>query len=282
MLNSSRAWSLQYVLPLALVFLGACASMREGEAPDVPQSALSMPDVPDVPIHPTKVTVKNGRGETLLDGTPGKDYRLTGNSPPSKFDGSLAITTDYDNGTSRTQTLTHDPAQRVNLAWNESLNEYVVANVDAPTPADTRIAEGEGGWAIQAFVDYKTTPYKTTSVTSSGSPLTGSPDLSDTMGRVHATRINVSVFSDERSGGGPFNQFSSSQWLFGPTLGGRIAVPLFLLGGGSPVLGFLQYKAMLMDDVSHSGVSPFTSNIYSLRADGSIQHKVMFGIEKRF
>ncbi len=62
-----------------------------------------------------------------------------------------------------------------------------------------------------------------------------------------------------------------------PDTGGQI-----LLGPGSPVFLFMQYQAMLMDDVSHSGTSPFTANTYSVNADGGIQSQLMFGFEKKF
>lgn len=52
--------------------------------------------------------------------------------------------------------------------------------------------------------------------------------------------------------------------------------------GGSPFLGFLQYQAMMMDDVNESVSSPFTNFTCNLRADGGIQSKFMFGVEKRF
>lgn len=356
MFTARRALSLSLLL-----CLGACCAV--GEKGDPPSLTLTQPvsDVPDVPIHPTNVKVTNGSGEVVLDGVPDSDYRVTGRPSRSKLDGTLNVTTTYDNGTSKTQTLTHDPGKPVKLAWDKSLDQYVVDTT--PTPGVTTASSkdpGAPGWAVQIFADYKLTPYDSTTLQSSGSAVKGSPDLSESMsslgfgfrryfqatssgiqpfayvgfseyfgngtrqadvvyhfgatpdsggeikeqrsfmlgagGQValssnlmfglmaglHATRMRISVFSDERSGSGPDNQFSTNRWLYGPTLGASLTMPLFSLGPGSPVIGFLMYQAMLMKDVSHSGVSPFTSNTYTIRADGGIQHKIMLGLEKRF
>lgn len=357
MTNGMRMCAAVCLLPA--MFLGACATAPMDPGADPGPLALVMPpDAPTVTIHPTRVTVKNGRGEVLLDGVPDKDNRLTGNPAPNKFDGKLEITTQYDNGTSKTQTLTHDPARSMSLAWDDTTKQYVVRQSEAPKPADRFV--GEPGWAIQIFGDYKQTPYDSTTLSSSGSSVTGKPDLSDSMSSLgfgvrryfapmangfqpfayagfseyfgngakvtdvtyhfgttpdtgaeikeqrslmlgaggqfllarnvalqlmlglHATRMQMSVFSDETSGGGPNNVFSTSKWMFGPAAGAGLSFPLLYFSNGSPLLGFLQYQAMMMDDVSESVSSPFTSNTYSLRADGGIQHKFMFGVEKRF
>ncbi len=354
----SRASSLLSLCCFACL-LGACATAPLEPGQDQGPLALTMPpDAPTVTIHPTRVTVKNGRGEVLLDGVPDKDNQLTGNPAPNKFDGTLDITTQYDNGTSKTQTLTHDPARSMSLAWDDTTKQYVVRQAEAPKPADKFV--GEPGWAIQIFADYKQTPYSDTTVSSSGSTVTGKPDLSDSMsslgfgvrryfaampngfqpfayagfseyfgngaraadvtyhfgttpdtggeikeqrsfllggggqfllGRnmalqlmvgLHATRVQASVFSDETSGGGPNNIFTSNKWMFGPAAGAGLAFPLLYFSNGSPLVGFLQYHAMMMDDVSENVTSPFTSQTYSLNANGGIQHKVMFGVEKRF
>jgi hypothetical protein len=352
-----RLLSVVGVLPVVL--LGACATAPMDPGMDESPLALSMgPDVPTVTIHPTRVTVKNGRGETLLDGAPDKDNRLSGNPAPKAFDGTLEITTQYDNGTSKTQTLKHDPARSMSLAWDDGSKQYVVREQQAPKPADK--FAGEPGWAIQVFGDYKQTPYGSTTISSTGSAVTGNPDLSDSMSSLgfgvrryftpmangfqpfayagfseyfgngakvtdvtyhfgtapdtgaeikeqrsfmlgaggqfllarnmalqlmlglHATRMQMSVFSDETSGGGPNNVYSANQWMWGPAAGFGLSFPLFYFGNGSPLLGFLQYQAMLMDDVNESVSSPFTNFTYNLRADGGIQSKFMFGVEKRF
>lgn len=345
---------------VACALLGACA-----EAPLDPDTmsgpaiaVMSPSDMPTVTIHPTRVTVKNGAGETVLDGKPDKDNRLSSGAGPARFDGTLTITTEYDNGTTKTQSVTHDPAHRIALAWDESSSRYVVKELTPPKPSDRFV--GEPGWAIQVFGDYKRTPYDSTTVRSSGSSLTGRPDLSDGMtslgfgvrryfeplpsgiqpfayagfseyfgdgnrkadviyhfgatpdsgGEIreqrslllggggqyrlapnltaqlmlglHATRMQMSVFSDERSGGGPDNVAVRNRWMFGPAFGAGLSFPLLYLSQGSPLLGFLQYQAMMMRDVSESVTSPFTQNTYSLNADGGIQHKFIFGVEKRF
>lgn len=350
------------VLPLlVLTLVSACATVGPEAERGPPGLAVSVSDVPDVPSYPTQVTVKNGQGEVVLDGAfdgkPDSDYRLSGNPARDKLDGTLDVTTTYANGTTKTQTLTHDPGKPVKLDWDRSTGQYTATTVETPG----RAANPDGpGWGVQIFVDYKGTPYSSTTMSSSGSPVRGSPDLSesipslgfgvrryfdrlgngaqpfayaafseyfgsgargadviyhfgsvpdsggeiqerrsfllgaggrfalgsnvmlDLMVGMHATQMRVSVFSDERSGGGPDNQFSSDRWLYGPTLGGGLSFPLFYLGQGSPVLGFLMYKAMMMKDVAQEGVSPFTGNTYTIRADGGVQHKVMFGLEKRF
>ncbi|MEO8038558.1 MAG: hypothetical protein ABI794_07290 [Betaproteobacteria bacterium] len=351
---------LPWLSALSVLALGACATVAPMEIQPLAPLVLQAPAVPSVPLHPTRVTVTNGRGEVLLDGAPDSEERLSANPPPIKFDGTLTVKTEYDNGTSKFQTLTHDPTQRVNIAWDKSLDQYVLTSATRVVPSDLRRAHSEPGWALQVFGDYKLTPYGSTTVSSTGSAVVGAPDLGtsmasvgvgirryfattaagiqpfayaayseyfgnsvraadvtyhfgnapdtggqikedrsflagfgahfelaptvglDIMAGVHATRMRVSVFSDERSGGGPYNEFSSDKWLFGPTLGGQVSIPLFLLGPGSPVFLFMQYQAMLMDDVSHSGTSPFTANTYSVNADGGIQSKIMFGFEKKF
>ncbi|MCW5626740.1 MAG: hypothetical protein KIT73_18635, partial [Burkholderiales bacterium] len=175
--------SLSFLWILSALAVGACAVAPEAPDGGLPPLTLSAAnDLPEVTIHPTQVTVKNGRGETLLDGAPDRDYRLSGNPRAGQFDGTLNITTVYDNGTTKTQTLTHDPARRVKLEWDPRQKQYVVSGIDAPTPADARPAPGEPGWAIQAFGDFKRTPYDATTVRSSGSNTVGSPDLSDRMG----------------------------------------------------------------------------------------------------
>lgn len=339
--------------------LGGCAT-----APIEPDGApgpltMSLPESPPtVTIHPTRVTVKNGAGQVLLDGAPDSNNAIASNKLGGRFDGTLEVATQYDNGTTKTQTLTHDPARQVSLSWDESRKQYVVKQTTPPRPSD-RFA-GQPGWAIQVFADYKFTPYDDTTISSSGSAVRGRPDLSDSMpsfgfglrryfdvlpsgiqpfayagfseyfgngGRkadviyhfgatpdtggeieeqrsllfgaggqyllannvtaqlmlgLHATRLRMSVFSDERSGGGPENVFSQNRWMFRPTIGGGLMFPLMYMTGGSPLMGFFQYHAMMMGDVSGSVVSPFTSNTYSLRADGGIQHKLIFGVERRF
>lgn len=343
---------------LGAVVLAGCAGIGGDPSPIPPSLTLSEPALPTVTIYPTRVTVKNGSGQVLLDGAPDKDNRLAGNPAPSQFDGTLQVTTQYDNGTTRTQTLTHDPARRVGLAWDSASKQYVVRELEAPRPADRFI--GQPGWGLQIFGDYKRTPFGTTSVGSSGSPLTAHPDLSDDMSSLgvglrryftalangvqpfayaafseyfnngasstdltyhfgttpdsgasikeqrslllggggqfalndrlalqlmvglHATRLQMSVFSDERSGGGPNNIFEAQKWIFGPTFGAGLSFPLLYLSGGSPLIAFLQYQGLFMRNVSVSGSSPFTLNTYSLSADGGLQNKIMFGLETRF
>jgi len=340
--------------------LGACAVAPQdpGSMQGPSMVIVPPPDLPTVTIHPTRVVVKNGAGETLIDGVPDKDNRLSSRPGGARFDGRLDITTQYDNGTSKVQTLSHDPARRVSLAWDDTRKQYVVKQLDPPKPAD-RFA-GQPGWAIQIFGDYKQTPYDDTVIRSSGSTAIGRPDLSDSMtslgfgvrryfdalpsgiqpfayagfseyfgngarkadviyhfgttpdsgGEIteqrsllfgvggqylvapnltaqfmlgmHATRMRLAVFSDETSGGGPNNVFATNKWMFAPAVGAGLSFPLLYLSQGSPLLGFLQYQAMMMRDVSESVISPFTQNVYSLGADGGIQHKFIFGVEKRF
>lgn len=343
---------------LAAAALAGCAAAGGDLMPDPPSLALQDSGMPTVTIHPTQVTVKNASGKVLLDGTPDKDYRLSSSPAPGSLDGTLEITTQYDNGTSKTQTLKHDPARSLSLAWDSASNQYVVRETQPPRPADRLV--GQPGWAIQIFGDYKRTPYGSTTLSSTGSPVTGHPDLADSMSSLgfgvrryfeplangvqpfayaafseyfnngvsatdltyhfgstpdsggqmkeqrsflmggggqfafgpnlalqlmvglHATRLQMSVFSNESSGGGPNNVLQANQWLFGPTLGAQLSFPLLYLSGGSPLIGFLQYQGMYMRNTSVSGTSPFTQNTYSLRADGGIQNKLMIGLERRF
>jgi hypothetical protein len=339
--------------------IGGCAVAPDDPGLQLRALALaSAPEAPTVTIHPTRVIVKNGAGQVLLDGAPDRDNRLSSAPGQARFDGTLDIVTEYDNGTSKSQRLEHDPAHRVSLAWDDAAKQYVVKDLEPAKAADRFI--GQPGWGLQVYGDYKHSPYDDTAVRSSASALTGRPDLSDGMtslgfgirryfpalpsgiqpfgyvgfseyfgsgGRqadviyhfgatpdtgaeisekrallvggggqyllannlslqlmlgLHATRLQYSVFSDERSGGGPFNQSTTQKWLFGPTVGAGLSFPLLFLGQGSPVLAFLQYQAMVMHDVSGSVTSPFTSATYSLRADGGLQHKFIFGVEKRF
>jgi hypothetical protein len=342
----------------AVAILGGCAATGGDLPADPPSLTMLEPAVPNVTIYPTRVTVKNARGDVLLDGAPDKDNRLAGNPAPSQFDGTLQITTQYDNGSTKTQTLTHDPARRVGLAWDNTSNQYVVRELEAPRPADRFV--GQPGWGLQIFGDYKRTPFGTTTVASSGSSLTAHPDLADNMSSLgvglrryftalpngvqpfayaafseyfnngasstdltyhfgttadtgasineqrsfllgvggqfelpqrlalqlmvglHATRLQMSVFSDERSGGGPNNVFQTQKWIYGPTFGAGLSFPLMMMSGGSPLIAFLQYQGLFMRDVSVSGTSPFTLNTYSLSADGGLQNKIMFGLETRF
>jgi len=99
---------------------------------------------------------------------------------------------------------------------------------------------------------------------------------------LHATRMQMSVFGGGSSGGGPNNVFSTNKWIWGPAAGVGLSFPLFYFSGGSPLVGFLQYQAMMMDDVNESVSWPFSNFTYNLRADGSIQSKFMFGVEQRF
>ena len=138
---------------LSAVFPGACATApMEPGMEQGPLALTLLPDVPTVTIHPTRVTVKNGSGEVLLDGAPDQDNRLSGNPAPKKFDGTLEITTRYDNGTSKTQTVKHDPARSISLAWDDTSKQYLVRELAAPKSADK--FAGEPGWAIQVFGDY--------------------------------------------------------------------------------------------------------------------------------
>lgn len=353
--------SQQGILPLAFAsaVLAGCAVAPDDPGLQLRSLALtSAPETPTVTLHPTRVTVKNGAGDVVLDGTPDRDNRLSSSPGKARFDGTLDIVTEYDNGTSKSQRIAHDPAHRLSLAWDDTAKQYVVKDLEPARPADRFI--GQPGWGLQVYGDYKFSPYDDTTVRSSTSSLTGRPDLSDRMtslgfglrryfpalpsgvqpfayagfseyfgsgGRqadviyhfgatpdtggeisekralllggggqvllahnltlqlmlgLHATRLQYSVFSDERSGSGPFNIATTQKWVFGPTVGAGLSMPLLLFGQGSPLLAFLQYQAMVMSDVSGTVTSPFTSATYSLRADGGLQHKFIFGVEKRF
>ena len=92
----------------------------------------------DLGPYVEKVTVKNGAGETLYEGSPGQ---ISVDPPLEQLDGTMTITQHWNDGNTRNFTLTHEPNTQVNAGWDSDLGRYVIKK---PGPLQIGIAGGFG------------------------------------------------------------------------------------------------------------------------------------------
>lgn len=87
----------------------------------------------------TNVTIRNGRGEVIVDQTP-DPYRPTTVEPPAgTFDGTLVIEWESQAGHSATQTLEHDPDRSFKLDFDWGDREFTLTEKPQP-PAGNRFS----------------------------------------------------------------------------------------------------------------------------------------------
>lgn len=135
------------LLPLLLA-LTACAGIHAGDDPilDIDLPILSLEPPPD---RLTQVTIRNGRGEVVVDQTPDPNRRTTVQPPAGTFDGTLVIEWETREGRSGSQTLQHDPENSFKLDFDWRDGEFELTETPRPQPPANRFSFSASGGYLE-------------------------------------------------------------------------------------------------------------------------------------